>query len=68
MAQNEVDQALHDVNDRRVSHIERALQKIEEGTYGVSDVSGKLIPKARLEAVPEAILTVDEERMHETED
>ena len=56
------------MNDRRVSHIERALQKIEEGTYGVSDESGKLIPKARLEVIPEAILTVDEERMHETED
>jgi DnaK suppressor protein len=63
---NEVYRALNDVDNRRLSHIERALQKIEEGTYGVSDASGKLIAKARLEATPEAVLTVDEERRQET--
>lgn len=66
MAQNEVNQALHDVNDRRVSDIERALQKIDEGTYGLSDVSGEPIPKARLEVAPEAILTVEEQSRRET--
>ena len=61
MAQDEVNQALHDVNDRRIHDIERALQKIAEGTYGFSDASGDPIPKARLEAVPEAIFTVAEQ-------
>ena len=61
MAQDEVNQALHDVNDRRVHDIERALQKIADGTYGFSDASGDPIPKARLEAVPEAIFTVAEQ-------
>ena len=61
MAQNEVNQALHDVNDRRIHDIERALQKIADGTYGFSDASGDPIPKARLEAVPEAIFTVAEQ-------
>jgi len=61
MAQNEVNRALHDVNDRRIHDIERALQKIAEGTYGFSDASGDPIPKARLEAVPEAIFTVAEQ-------
>ncbi len=65
LAQNEINQALHDVDDRRVGHIERALQKIEQGTYGLSDLSGARIPKARLEAVPEAIFTVEEERKQE---
>jgi DnaK suppressor protein len=65
MAQNEVNQALHDVNDQRVSDIERALQKIEEGTYGLSDESGDPIPKARLESVPEAIFTVEEQSRRE---
>ncbi|MFM0199342.1 TraR/DksA C4-type zinc finger protein [Paraburkholderia fungorum] len=65
MAQNEVNQALHDVNDQRVSDIERALEKIDEGTYGLSDASGEPIPKARLEAVPEAILTVEEQGSRE---
>jgi len=38
--------------------IERALEKIEEGTYGVCDISGEEIPLARLEAVPYATMTV----------
>jgi DnaK suppressor protein len=65
MAQREVDQALHDVDDRRIANIERALQKIEDGSYGLSDLSGEPIPQARLEATPEAILTMQEERQRE---
>ena len=38
--------------------IDRALEKIEENTYGVCDLSGEEIPKARLEAVPYAVMTV----------
>jgi DnaK suppressor protein len=49
----------------RLAHIERALQKIDEGTYGVSDASGNLIPVERLEAVPEAIYTLDEQQARE---
>lgn len=41
--------------------IERALRRIEEGTYGVSEVSGKPIPLERLEAVPWATTLVDEQ-------
>jgi DnaK suppressor protein len=65
MAQNEVNQALHDVNDQRAGDIERALQKIDEGTYGLSDASGLPIPKARLEVMPEAIFTVEEQSRRE---
>jgi DnaK suppressor protein len=65
LAQEEVRQAQHDVDDRRVSNIERALQKIDDGTYGLSDLSGKPIPKARLEGTPEAILTLEEETARE---
>jgi DnaK suppressor protein len=48
-------------NAGRLPMIERALNKIDDGTYGFSDVSGKPIPRDRLEAVPEAICTADEE-------
>src|SRR3978361_1193876 len=65
MAQNEVNQALHDVNDQRISDIGRALEKIDEGTYGLSDASGEPMPKARLESVPEAILTGAEQSSRE---
>ncbi len=38
--------------------IERALEKIDEGNYGVCDISGEEIPLARLEAIPYATMTV----------
>ena len=38
--------------------IEHALEKIEEGTYGICDISGEEIPLARLEAIPYAAMTV----------
>lgn len=38
--------------------IDRALEKIEEGTYGVCDITGEPIPRPRLEAVPYATMTV----------
>ena len=62
MAQQEIDQGLRNTNDQRIIDIERALQKIADGTYGFSDLSGDPIPVARLEAVPEAILTVEEQQ------
>jgi DnaK suppressor protein len=49
----------------RLQRIDRALEKIRDGSYGLSDVSGKPIPRARLEAVPEALDTVDEEASRE---
>jgi DnaK suppressor protein len=62
----EVDATVERQVERRLVHVERALQKIEEGTYGLSDDSGEPIPRGRLEAVPEAIRTVEEqERSHE---
>lgn len=45
--------------------VERALEKIEEGTYGICDISGDPIPKKRLEAVPYATMTVQAQEKHE---
>lgn len=39
--------------------IEEALKRIDAGTYGVCEMSGKEIPAARLEALPFARLTVE---------
>jgi len=39
--------------------VERALAKLEEGTYGICDRCGKLIPQARLDARLWAVLCVD---------
>jgi DnaK suppressor protein len=45
----------------RLTRVERALSKIEAGTYGFSDVSGKPIPLERLNAVPDALNTIGEQ-------
>jgi DnaK suppressor protein len=58
----EVDATVERQVERRLEHVERALQKIEEGTYGLSDDSDEPIPRGRLEAVPEAIRTVEEQQ------
>jgi DnaK suppressor protein len=58
----EVDATVERQVERRLEHVERALQKIEEGTYGLSDDSGEPIPKGRLEAMPEATRTVEEQQ------
>ena len=49
----------------RLTRVERALKKIDEGTYGFSDVSGHPITEERLEAVPDAINTVKEQEATE---
>lgn len=57
------EQAIDDADLDRdtLAQIDRALARIDEGTYGVSEVSGKPIPIERLEAVPYATTLVDEE-------
>jgi len=63
----EMDATVEQVADKRLQSVARALEKIEEGTYGLSDESGEQIPKGRLEAVPEAVFTVEEQRRREKE-
>jgi len=49
----------------RLARVERALGKIDEGTYGFSDISGHPIPDERLEVMPDAINTVTEQESSE---
>ncbi|SFS20067.1 DnaK suppressor protein [Dyella sp. OK004] len=57
---NENDEATVQYTIRRMADIRRALEKIEQGTYGLSDISGKPIGKERLMAVPEAVTAIAE--------
>jgi DnaK suppressor protein len=59
-AQQANDEALLSHNEDRLTSIDRALEKIEDGTYGLSDGSGDPIPRDRLEAVPESCYTAEE--------
>ena len=42
-----------------IEHLGNALIRIENGTYGICRVTGKLISKERLKAVPHATLSID---------
>lgn len=42
-----------------INHLNAALIRIENKTYGICRVTGKLIPKERLRAVPHATTTVE---------
>jgi DnaK suppressor protein len=61
----ELDAGIEQTVERRLRNVERALQKIEEGTYGVCDATGEPISKGRLEAVPEALYTLEAQQRQE---
>jgi len=50
-----------------VYEIEEALKRIERKTYGVCELTNKLIPKARLEAIPWTRFTVEAQAQLERE-
>ncbi|MCC8036934.1 MAG: TraR/DksA C4-type zinc finger protein [Bacteroidales bacterium] len=45
-----------------IQHLQNALLRIENKTYGIDRVTGQLIPKERLRAVPHATLCVDQKQ------
>jgi len=47
---------------RFINNLENALTRIENKTYGICRVTGKLISKERLRAVPHATLSIDAKR------
>jgi RNA polymerase-binding transcription factor DksA len=46
-----------------IDHLEKAMMRIENKTYGICRVTGKLIDKARLRAVPHATLSIEAKQM-----
>jgi DnaK suppressor protein len=60
--QDEFDQGRTDDLREQLEAVERAEQRLTDGTYGLSIESGEPIPDERLEAEPTAERTVAEER------
>jgi RNA polymerase-binding transcription factor len=59
--QDELDQGLSDDLREELAAVERAEARLAAGTYGLSVESGRPIPDERLEAIPTAERTADEE-------
>ena len=60
--QDEYDAGRAEVLREQLAAVERAEERLANGTYGLSVESGDPIPDARLEAYPTAERTADEER------
>ncbi len=65
MAERERDSSRAAELEEELKAIERAEERLANGTYGVSVESGEPIPDARLERLPAAERTVDEQRLFE---
>jgi RNA polymerase-binding transcription factor len=48
--------------DAKLQDVERALGKLDEGSYGTCDVCGRPIGAERLEAIPWAVMCLDDAR------
>jgi DnaK suppressor protein len=68
LTQQGMDDAIAESLRNRLAALDRAQQRLADGTYGRSVQSGQPIPEARLEADPAAELTVEEAAAREAAD
>ncbi len=61
----EICSQLAEVESRELSHIERALEKMRENTYGECEICNAKIPLARLQALPYATMCIGCQRSEE---
>lgn len=61
----ELEYTLEENSEHLLAEIDAALNRIDEGTYGVCTNCGKQIPEERLEALPWATLCIDCQRERE---
>ena len=59
----ELDEGLEEGAQQTLAQIDRALSRIDEGTYGTCERCGKAIPEERLRARPWATLCIDDQRV-----
>ena len=57
--EREKDLAILESLETELAEVEAALRRLDEGTYGIDEVTGERIDPARLEARPEARTNVD---------
>jgi len=67
MMDKEMDLSVEDEIEDLLAAVDHALQKMEDGTYGVCDMAGETIPSSRLELIPWAALCVECQALAEGE-
>lgn len=61
-AQDEISSQLAEVESRELSNIDKALEKMRDGSYGKCEACSSNIPLMRLQALPYAVLCIDCQR------
>jgi len=61
-AQHEISSQLAEVESRELAHIEKALERMRQGQYGLCEACGVKIPMARLHALPYAVSCIECQR------
>ncbi len=61
-AYDEMNAQLAALESRELAQIEKALERMEDGTYGICELTGKPIPLARLQALPYTTVRVEAQR------
>ncbi|MFP6612975.1 MAG: TraR/DksA C4-type zinc finger protein, partial [Pirellulales bacterium] len=64
-AQDEINSQLAEVESRELANIERALEKMRDGSYGICEECEKKIPMPRLNALPYATTCIECQRAAE---
>lgn len=59
----EIDRSTYEGVHEQLAEVDAALQRVEDGTYGISEVSGQPIPDERLRAVPYARRLAEEQEL-----
>ncbi len=65
LVDRELDQSLGENAENVVEEIDAAIARIDEGTYGTCAKCGAVIPEERLDAIPYAVLCLDDKRLQE---
>ncbi len=67
MFEREKDASILERVEAEIADVDRALKRLDEGTYGLCEACGREITRARLEIKPEARFCVDDQAMAERE-
>jgi len=58
----EINSQLAEIESRELVQIEKALERMRNGTYGICELTGRSIPLARLQALPYTTVCVEAQR------
>ena len=67
LSDNERNQGIVEAERDTLAQVNAALQRLDEGKYGICARCGKIIPPRRLEAIPYATLCVEDQELAERE-